>query len=397
MTPNTDSSMLPGTITAKTEQATGTPIALAYLENPFDDAFYQERSPITQVAKIKVPVFVGDGWRDGFEAGDMRMFQALERRQGVPTYLQLNPCTHKGCGGGFAPTDNPPGVDDWEALEIEFDQRYLMGMNVPEMPRVRLYDQVANDYIDTTAWPPPQSSFKREYLGHGTLSIDGLGVGTITPSRPASTTARYATNPAAGFSMSLDEQGTIAVSPYLPTDQRLEKNQGLTWRTPALTQPLTLAGPIALHLVAASSATNTDWFAKISDVTPSGAENIVSEGQLRASLRALARDSTPERAARNPDHAPAARARPLLRLRDRDRADRVHVRHGRPAADPADVRRPPQRCAGNVVPRPRPPGTPGVHPPVASGQHGALRGPRRYLAAAARLRLRHGHRRSPLH
>jgi predicted acyl esterase len=46
--------------------------------------------------------------------------------------------------------------------------------------------------------------------------------------------------------------------------------------------------------VAASSATNTDWFAKISDVSPSGAEAIVAEGQLRASLRALAPGSTPE-------------------------------------------------------------------------------------------------------
>jgi hypothetical protein len=292
LTPNTDPSMIPGTLTAKEEQATGTQVALAYLENPFDDAFYQLRNPITEASRISVPVFVEDGWRDAFEAGNIRMFDALEKR--VPAYLNVGPCTHKGCGGAEAPTDNPPGQDNVEAQEIEFDQRYLMGMNVPDLPRVRLYDQVADGYIDTTAWPPPQSHFARNYLGHGTLSIDGLGVGTITPSRPALSTARYATDPAAGFSMSLDEQGTLAASPYVPTDQRLEENQGLTWRTPALTRPLTLAGPIALHLVAASSATNTDWFAKISDVTPSGQENIVAEGQLRASLRALAPGSTPE-------------------------------------------------------------------------------------------------------
>ena len=59
-----------------------------------------------------------------------------------------------------------------------------------------------------------------------------------------------------------------------------------------LSQPLTLAGPIALHLVASSTAPNTDWFAKISDVAPDGTQSIVSEGQLRASLRALAPKST---------------------------------------------------------------------------------------------------------
>jgi putative CocE/NonD family hydrolase len=291
---NTDPSMLPGTITAAEQQATGRPIALDYLENPFDDAFYRIRSPITEVAKIKVPVFVQDGWRDAFQAGNIRMFQALESRAGAATYLNVGPCTHKGCGGEFAPTDNPPGQDNVEAQEIQFDQKYLMGMNVPDLPRVRLYDQQANQYIDTTSWPPPQTTFKRVYLGRGTLSATGLGTGTISSSRPQPATARYFTDPAAGLSMSLDEQGTLALTPYVPTDQRLERGQGLTWRSGPLANPLTHLGPIALHLVAASSATNTDWFAKISDVSPNGSEAIVAEGQLRASLRALAPGSTPE-------------------------------------------------------------------------------------------------------
>ncbi len=283
LTPNTDPSMIPGTITAKQQQATGKPIALDYLANPFDDAFYADRSPITQVSKIRVPVFVEDGWRDAFEAGDIRMFEALAGRREAPTFLNVGPCTHKGCGAPFAPTDNPPGQDNVEAQEIRFDQRYLMGMNVPPPPRVRLYDQQANHYDEATAWPPPQTAFQRQYLGPNTIS----------ERRPPASTGSYFTNPAAGFSMSLDEQGTVAASPYVPTDQRLEDGQGLTWRGPSLARPLTLAGPVAVHLVAASSASDTDWFAKISDVAPDGSESIVSEGQLRASLRALAPGSTP--------------------------------------------------------------------------------------------------------
>lgn len=283
LTPNTSPEMLPGTLTAKEQQATGKPIVLAYLKNPFDDAFYRVRSPITHVGKIHVPVFIEDGWRDAFQAGDIRMFQALEHRRGVATYLNLGPCTHKGCGPPFAPTDNPPNLDNVEAQEMRFDQRYLMGMRVPKLPRVRLYDQQAGHYIDTTAWPPPHTVFRREYLSQG----------SITPGRPAKPSAQhYFTDPAAGFSMTFDQQGTVAATPYVPTDQRLETGQGLTWRTGAFKRPLTLAGPIALHLVASSSATNTDWFAKISDVASDGSESIVAEGQLRASLRALAPGST---------------------------------------------------------------------------------------------------------
>ncbi len=66
---NTEPSMIPGTITAKYEQATGRSIAFAYLENPYEDSFYYERSPITLASKIKVPTFVIDGWRDAFVGG----------------------------------------------------------------------------------------------------------------------------------------------------------------------------------------------------------------------------------------------------------------------------------------------------------------------------------------
>ncbi len=289
LTPNTDPSMLPGTLTAKRDQLTGRPIALDYLEHPYDDGFYQARNPITLVDGIKVPVFITDGWRDAFfVSGDIRMYEALAKRD-VPTYLNVGPCTHKGCGGGFAPTTNPPNQDDTEAQMIQFLQKYLMGENVPDLPRVRLYDQQAGRYIESSSWPLPQAKSTRQYLGAASLA--GAGAISTTPPRTASV-ASYPANPAAGFSMALDSQGTPAASPYVPTDQRLETGQGLTWRSPVLTRPLVVAGPVALHLVAASSANNTDWFAKLVDVGPDGTENVVAEGQLRASLRALAPGST---------------------------------------------------------------------------------------------------------
>lgn len=284
LTPNTDPNMIPGTLTAKQEQVTGKPIAFDYLGNPFDDGFYRARSPITQVRKIRVPVFVEDGWRDAFEAGDIRMFQALASRRRKPTFLNVGPCTHKGCGAPLAPTDNPPNRDNVEAQEMRFDQHYLMGKKVALPPRVRLYVQQRQRYVNSTVWPPAHTRFEREYVGPGSISAR----------RPARGSKNYFANPAAGFSMSLDEQGTVAITPYLPLDQRLEAGQGLTFRTGRLTRSLTLAGPIALHLVASSSASNTDWVARISDVAPDGSQSIVSEGQLRASLRALAPGSTPQ-------------------------------------------------------------------------------------------------------
>jgi putative CocE/NonD family hydrolase len=90
--------------------------------------------------------------------------------------------------------------------------------------------------------------------------------------------------------------GTVAASPFVPTDQRLEGPQGLTFRTAPQASPMRLTGPLALHLVAASDATDTDWYAKVADVAPDGTETFVTEGSLRASHRRLdAAKSTPAR------------------------------------------------------------------------------------------------------
>jgi putative CocE/NonD family hydrolase len=53
---------------------------------------------------------------------------------------------------------------------------------------------------------------------------------------------------------------------------------------------MTLAGPAQLRLVAQSTATDTDWVAKLADVAPDGSEQIISSGYLRASHRRIDED-----------------------------------------------------------------------------------------------------------
>ena len=278
LTPNKDPAAAQQTLEAKTQQAQGTPIALDYLQRPNDGPFYRDRSPWYRVDRIKVPVLAIDGWRDGFVRGNLEMYQALAQRKGVETLINLGPCTHKGCGAPFAPFTNGTDLDDLTALQFDFFRRHLMGQDTGPRSNVRYYVQGEDAYHEATAWPPPQAKFVRFYLDHGTIATE----------RPASPGAEsYFTNPAAGLSMAFDEYGTIAASPYVPTDQRAEEEQGITWRTPPLEQPLTLAGPTQLHLVASSSAPNTDWIAKLADVAPDGSESIVAEGYLRASHRTL--------------------------------------------------------------------------------------------------------------
>ncbi|MEA2412378.1 MAG: uncharacterized protein QOC77_2939 [Thermoleophilaceae bacterium] len=282
---NDDPYLLQQTLLAKLGQSPVGTTAFDYLERPNDDAFYRKRSPITRARRIKVPTLLAGGWRDGLSPrGAPEMYRALAHRRGVETRLYMDPCTHKGCGPPFAPLTNPGGQEDVSAVVFEFLSKYLKGAKTPRRARVHYYLQGKNAFVDADRWPPAGTKFRRYSLGPGSLG----------PRRSGS--AQYVTNPVDGFSMAFNKYGTVAASPYVPTDQRLEGASGLTFRTPAAVRPLDLVGPSALHLVAASTATDTDWFAKLSDVAPDGSESIIEQGALRGSHRALDRlKSRPER------------------------------------------------------------------------------------------------------
>jgi putative CocE/NonD family hydrolase len=273
---NTDPYLLQETLAAKAGQSAVGTIAFDYLARPNDDPFYRARSPIAVADRIKVPALIVGGWRDGLSPrGASEMYARLARRRGVETRLYMDPCTHKGCGPPFAPLTNPPGQEDISAYVFEFLSKYLTRTNTPRRANVRFYLQGRDAFLNARRWPPRSAHRAQFPLAAGTLGTPGTGTGS------------YVTDPAAGFAMAFNKYGTVAASPYVPTDQRLEGPQGLTFRTPVLKRRLTLAGPSALHLVAASTATDTDWYAKLSDVAPDGSESIIEEGALRASHRAL--------------------------------------------------------------------------------------------------------------
>ena len=273
---NTDPFLLQQSLQAKLGQSPPGSIAFDYLDKPFDDDFYRDRSPIQVADRIEVPVLDMGNWNDGLLRGQTEMYEALSGREGVETRLFMDPCTHKGCGAPFAPFTDPPGRQDTAAVLFEFLSKHLLGTRTPRRPNVEFYLQGSNEYVSSSTWPPVGTRYERLALGDGVLA----------PTAPEGE-ASYVTNPAEGFSLAFNKYGTVAGTPYVPTDQRLEGPNGLTFRTPELTEPLRLAGPIGLHLVARSSADDTDWYGKLADVSPDGTETLITEGALRASHREL--------------------------------------------------------------------------------------------------------------
>ena len=59
----------------------------------------------------------------------------------------------------------------------------------------------------------------------------------------------------------------------------------LVFTTDELTQPMEITGRVGVELNAASSARDTDWTAKLTDVYPDGRSMLISDGILRARFR----------------------------------------------------------------------------------------------------------------
>jgi putative CocE/NonD family hydrolase len=258
----------------KVKQIADYRIALDYLSRTHFDDFYAERSPITHVERIDVPTLVIDGWFDGFIRGASEMYPLIR----APKRLWIDPYPHKGARSDFYNPAGYPMKDSVSRGVLVWFDRYLKGVPLKRAEPVKLYVMGRDRYMTARSWPLPGTEWTRMYLHGGSR----LGAG-----EPAPGEASYVALPQAGWTNTLSRDGNMAASPYLPLDQAYESGEGLHWDTAPARQPLTLIGPLALHLEASSSADRTDWVAKVSDVAPDGTASLLTVGYLRASQRAL--------------------------------------------------------------------------------------------------------------
>jgi uncharacterized protein len=72
-----------------------------------------------------------------------------------------------------------------------------------------------------------------------------------------------------------------------PYDQRPleQRSDVLAYTSEVLSEPVAIAGPVAMKLVASTDGRDTDWMIKLVDVTANGFAMPIAEGMLRARFR----------------------------------------------------------------------------------------------------------------
>ena len=239
---------------------------------------------------VDVPNLDISGWYDhcngtmGHIAGMQKHGRTETAR--TQTKLVIGPWNHVGLG-----LRKIGGIDfglqasvNIEDLMIRWFDHWLKGMDngVESDPSVRYFVMGSGRWKHTGTWPAPDTEDKSYYLdSQGKAGITGTG--TLQPELPDQDTRDTYT---------YDPQDPVPTlwTPELftvPADRRvLEYRQDiLYYRTPPLTEDVEVVGYPSVVLYAASSAPDTDFFARLVDENPDDSALDVCYGMVRARHR----------------------------------------------------------------------------------------------------------------
>jgi putative CocE/NonD family hydrolase len=258
-----------------------------------DDHYWRALSINRRYEQIDVPALIVGGWYDVFIRGTLENYVGMRSRGGseaarAGTRLVVGPWAHGSTYGPypehsfdlFAPDD----ALDVSGLQLRYFGRHLLGKanGLDEEPPVRIFVMGSNRWREEDDWPLARARETMWYLRAG----GGLAAAApadeppdtyvYDPADPAPTMGGQTSLPARMMKMNSG-----------PLDQaRLEARPDvLVYTSDPVEEPLEVTGPLAFVLHAATTATDTDFVVKLTDVHPDGTSIILAEGVLRARFR----------------------------------------------------------------------------------------------------------------
>jgi predicted acyl esterase len=257
------------------------------LQHPTLDSWWRERGFRGDVNHL--PILMIDGFFDVESRGAFQAYQALRGDGAHLMVIGAHDGEPVGSGGAAG------AMRDWF-------EHYLRGVDngIDREPRVKLWmsdgdreDDLAGRFVrrDGDDWPLPGTQWVplglRAARGGGAHSLND---GTLAVGREeATTTQAYPAVPSIPFNSDtpntaiLGGFGVNQLAGALPilTEMTIAETPGLSYTTRPLASDVLAAGPASLELRLSSTAPETDIWAVISDVDPSGTPHPLTVGRLR--------------------------------------------------------------------------------------------------------------------
>jgi len=258
-----------------------------WLKHPSNDAYWEKWSIEKRYANITVPAYHVGGWYDMFLGGTLRNYVGIKQHGGSDAArrgqrLIIGPWYHRA-----APFDGKTGdVDfgrsaffDQTDLALRWFDYVLKGVKngLEKEKPVSIFVMGENVWREEDDWPLARAEITRFYLhSEGNAnSASGDGALSIEPA-PREGSDQYVYNPA---------EPTPTFAPA--RDQRPVESRSdvLVYSTEPLKNAVEVTGPIAIELYVSSSAPDTDFTAKLVDVSPDGFAVNLTDGIIRGRYR----------------------------------------------------------------------------------------------------------------
>ena len=278
----------------------GAPYFFDWLAHPYYDHYWRQLCIEESYSRINVPTLNIGGWYDIFQRGTIRNYVGMKAQaanaNGRRPRLVMGPWYYT------LPLASLVGqVDmgfrssyvsiDYDGMQLDYFDYWLKGKRngAADDGPVRLYIMGANDWRDEKDWPLVGTEWRRYYLHSRGNANSAFGDGVLSTETPAHEPAdSFLYNPLHPVPTM---GGGLCCYPNSlqggAFDQSMIEHRAdvLVYSTPPLADDVEVTGPITLTLYASSSAPDTDFTAKLVDVTECGFARNLSDGIIRARVR----------------------------------------------------------------------------------------------------------------
>ena len=268
-----------------------------WMRHRTDDEYWEAINGEKRYEQMAAPALIMGGWYDLYARDTFDNFVGMSQRGGTAearrSKLIVGPWPHRlsDCSRTGDIDFGAHSMIDLDQLEMRWFDYWLKGIDdgIAADPPIRLFIMGTGQWRDEDEWPLARTDWQTWHFHSdgraNTLRGDGLLSRRPPDEEPADQFVydpRYPVQTTGGNNCCSPE-----IVPWGPYDQRPVEMRAdvLCYTSDPLEDDLEVTGPIRVVLHAATDGPDTDWTAKLVDVSPSGYAMNLCDGVLRARFR----------------------------------------------------------------------------------------------------------------
>lgn len=258
-----------------------------YMNHSTYDEFWERMDWSKKGHKINVPSLILSGWFDDNGQGSLEAWNINSKHNRKNMKMILGPWLHKANTnrdiGDISFGNNAIRYDIDLAFQRWFD-KYLKDMDtgIDREPAVEYYVQGSNEWKTSDTWTPDKSLMKNLYLDSMRKANTSNGDGKLTWEKEFNNEFdEYLYNPLdpTPHLIDLKENELNVPANYKDVEKRKDV---LIYTSDVLQEEVTIAGEVFAEIYAETSAKDTDWVVRLTDVDVEGNSRRLVDGVYRA-------------------------------------------------------------------------------------------------------------------